>query len=203
LGATANPILPPLIASVTLRAKVRPGARQVVVVRASPDTVTRMVVDFPNGDTFSRKQISDTSGRASFKFIQRGSKIARFNNRALVTVSVGSGQNQLTEQYPYRVLFGSMDVAVSPRGAIVGSRVKVYVHTWPNRMVEIDLLYPNSRLVRLSRKTGRGGWLSAHQRIQPGAVSGNRRTVAVIAFLANGPSSVSASTSFVVQRSGR
>ncbi len=203
LGATANPVLPPLIASVTLRAKVSPGARQIVVVRVSPDTVTRLVVAFPNGDTLTRKQIADTSGRATFSFIQPRSKIARFSNRALVTVSVGSGQNQSSEQYPYRVLFGSMDVAVSPRETVAGSRVKVYVHTWPNRMVEIDLLYPSSRLVRLSRKTGQGGWLSARQQIEPGAVSGSRRTVAVIAFLARGPSSVSASTSFVVQQSGR
>jgi hypothetical protein len=202
-GATANPILPPLIASVRLKSRVHPGHLQVVVVRVSPDTVTRLVVVFPNGDTLTRRQIADTSGQATFSFVQPRSKIGRFSSRALVTVSVGSGQNQSSEQYGYKVLFGSIDVVASPRDIAPGSRVRLYVHTWPNRKVSIALLYPNSRLRKISRKTGAGGWLSASQRVLSGAVSANRRTVTVVALLSKGPLWVSASTSFDILALGR
>jgi hypothetical protein len=202
-GATANPILPPLIASVTLRPKVHPGHRQVVIVRVSPDTVTRLVVVFPNGDTLTRRQIADTSGRATFSFVQPRSKIGRFSSRAQVTVSVGSGQNQSSEQYGYKVLFGSIDVVASPREVAAGSLVHLYVHTWPNRKVSIALLYPNSRLLKTSRKTGAVGWLSTQQRVLTGAVSGTRRTVAVVALLSKGPLWVSASTSFDIRVAGQ
>lgn len=202
IGAAANPILPPLIASVSFRRVVHPGRRQIVNVRASPDTVTRLVVTFPNGDSLVKKVIAGTAGRARFSYVQRASEISRWSSKAHMRVVVGSGQTETSERFTYRIALGAIDAAVTPRIADAGSGVTVYVHTWPHRRVLAYLLFPNGRVQQLKGRTGGAGWAALHGRLRINTVVSGSRTIEVIALLARGPVRISTATSLVIGTRG-
>jgi hypothetical protein len=202
-GATANPILPPLIISVKLHSSVQARATQVVQAEVSPVTLTRMTVSFPNGDTFTRKQISDTLGTVIFKFTQSASKVARRSNTARVRIDVGSGGTLTSDVYAYHIGFASVDAVVSPRSAAPGDGFTIYVHTWPRRSLLVYLLYPNSHVFELVGRTGASGWASFHRTVDRGALYGSADSIQIVAVLNPGPLKDSATTSLGVSAPGQ
>jgi hypothetical protein len=202
-GATANPILPPLIVSVKLHSSVRPGTTQVVRTEVSPVTLTRMTVTFPNGDILTRKQISNTLGVATFLFRQSGSKITRASKTARVQIDVGSGGTLTSDAYKYRIGFASIDAIASPRSAAPGGSFTVFVHTWPRRSLLVYLLYPDSHVVEIVGRTGANGWATFHRRVERDALVGRTDSIQIVAVLNPGPLKDSATTSLGISAPGQ
>jgi hypothetical protein len=176
---------------------------QTVQIVVSPVTVTRMIVNFPNGDTLSRKQISDTTGAATFSFLQTASKITKGGAIASVRIEVGSGGTLTSDVYRYHIGFGTIDAVVKPRTASPGDSYTIFVHTWPHRRVLVYLLYPDSHVVNLVGTTGAEGWATFRRRLNQGALVGHDDHIQVIAILNPGPLKDSTTTSLGVTAQGQ
>ncbi|HEX8919616.1 MAG TPA: hypothetical protein VF898_14020 [Chloroflexota bacterium] len=164
--ATATPTTvagPPL--TVQLKPRVKPGTKQVVVIRSSPDTILHIRITFPDGEERTATTATDQSGVARYTFVQRPNRITRADLQATVIVQAVRNGATTTQSASYRIGWGMVDVSVLPRQQAVGKRVKIWVHSHARSLVTIHLRFPSGTTTKIQTTTGAGGWASASYRV--------------------------------------
>lgn len=178
--ATATTVVAPLL-TVQLKTRVKPGARQVIAVRSSPDTIIHILVKFPNGDQRLFITATDGAGRTSFAFLQHPSKITSRHRTAKVTVEALKESTVVSSKtLHYLIGWGPVDVSAEPRLQKVSHMVQIWVHTQARTQVNVVLRFPKKGQVkRLQGRTGPRGWVRLGYRIGHYLKSGHNHTVLV------------------------
>ena len=196
--ATATSIPgPPL--SIQLKARVKPGTRQVFVIRSVPDTIIHIHVRFPSGDSRTATTATDGKGIATYAFPQRASRIAYQQVYASVTIDAIKNSAITTKTVQYRILWGPIDVSVQPRVQAVSKSVTLWAHTSSRTRVRISLLFPKKGNVkRFFGVTGARGWVHIRYTIGQYLKNGSNHTVVVRARAQVGGKVVVATTTFQI-----
>jgi len=187
---------PPL--NLTLRQRVRPGQRQLLTITSSPNTTIHVRIDFPNGDTRSTTLTTSSAGVAHFAFPQHNSKVVfgRVFARVHVQANRGTGVAETTQRY--RIGWGKIDAAVSPRQVAVGQTVTVQVHSRANTAVTVFLHFSSGRTKLLRGVTASSGWAQIPYQIQRYLKTPAKHTVTVNARVRLRGNVYHAATSFVI-----
>lgn len=167
--ATATPVPPSptptrtsIPASISLaHSMVKPGEQQVVTVRADPNRQVHLVASFPNlPTTVTDATYPDSSGTATFSFIQPSNAISRKNRTARIDVELqgpAAGQSQALSA-TYTIGYGKIDISSSGFPANKTGRVTVWVHTHAHVAVKGKIQLAGVAATRFSVKTGKKGW---------------------------------------------
>jgi hypothetical protein len=181
---TPTPSTVPLTVTVQ-KSSVKDGQTQVVSVTSDPNTVVHLRVNYPNGDHQSHSVTTDASGKASYSYKQGSSKMTHSKFTVTVTAKAGSGTAANSASTTYKLKFGTIDVSAEPRSLAVGKTVDIFVHAASGSQVQVFLLPPGGKLVRLHGRTGPKGLASIKYRIPSNLVKGHNKKVTVLAKFAN------------------
>lgn len=169
--ATSTPLPPPVVA---LQNLVKPGAKQIVHVRFDPNVDVHFAVQYPNGDLTGTTGNTGANGTATYSFVQPASKITRFDRSAIVTVDITTPKGHFSVTSHYTIAYNQIDVAVTPREQVAGQPVKIWVHTGPNRAVNVIVKVSKKKQKRYFSITGLAGWTHVTFRPPAGSASGKR-----------------------------
>jgi len=175
--ASATPGTGPGAPTVTLKAQVQPGKKQVIKVHASAGVVIRFRVNYPNGDHQSHRATTNSSGNVSYSYTQGTSKIK--HNRFYATVTVKNPSNATTTKQ-YKILFGNIDASAEPRVQAVNKVVNLWVHTSARTRVVVTLQFPTGKLKKLNGRTGPKGWAHLKYKVGKKLTRGKNHKVTVV-----------------------
>jgi hypothetical protein len=160
-----------------MRARVRPGERQVIRSVTQPGRSVSFQVTYANGDTQRAQTIADAQGIATYSYAQRSSTITRRNTKATVRVTAGSA----AAAGSYTVAYGPIDISVEPRRQHPGGAVIVWVHSLARTAVSVAVSSSRRRDHVFSGVTDAVGWIHTTYRL-PSALS-----TGVVQFVARRP----------------
>lgn len=156
--ATATAVLgagPHLV--VSLRARVRPSEYQSIGVQTSSGATVRVQVRYPNGDTSTTVRHAGTTGTIRVRYRQRGSQILPQHRRAVVSVRVEVGNVSSQKSRTYKIGFGQLDVAVSPRTVHSHEPMTIWVHSASGVLVHVSIGSPHGLSFQLVTDIGGSG----------------------------------------------
>jgi hypothetical protein len=146
---------------VHLKSAVKPGSRQVISIKSSPNLAVHIRVDFPNGNHQVGNKKAGPNGIARYGYIQRPSEIRHDSQIARVTITLPD-RSGVSATRSYRIGFGPIDVSAEPRIVHAGEAVDLWVHAPRFAAVSIQLWDGGKSLADLHAHAGARGW--AHRR---------------------------------------
>lgn len=158
-----------------IRGTVAPGTQQEIQASTSSGTSLSFRVTFPNGDVMEAQRSADSTGVASFSFVQPASKITHLNRRAEVLVQTTASGTVESQTGAYTIGFGKIDVSAQPRRVSPGGRVSIWVHTRSRTTVEASVGLPGKKRLTLRGKTGGLAGRSFGTRCRPAQLPGRWR----------------------------
>jgi outer membrane protein assembly factor BamB len=195
--ATSTPVQVPL--SISDVAQVNPGQMQKISITSAPNTLVKIRIEYPNGDHQSGRATTDAGGKATYSFKQGGSKVKHNNSTATITATAGTGSSQHVVTATYKIGWGTIDLSAEPRSVAVGKVVDIFVHAKPRSKVDVFIVTPSGRFIRLNEgKTGPKGFASFKYTVPKGLVSGHNVKVTVLAKFASGNPSATTKTTFTI-----
>jgi outer membrane protein assembly factor BamB len=198
-AATATSTTPTTLPlTVTAKASVAAGKKQVVTFVTSPNVAISIRVNYPNGDHQSKKVTADSTGKASYTYTQAASKIKHNSSTATIIATVGTGAALTTKQATYKIGFGQVDVSAEPRTVAAKKVVNIYVHSKVGKRVAAYLLFPSGKFATLPGTAGSKGWAHIKYTVPTKATRGSNHKVTVQARPFSN-SSLSTRTTFTIK----
>ncbi|GAC1632198.1 MAG: hypothetical protein NVS4B2_16820 [Chloroflexota bacterium] len=188
---------PPLTVSVL--PYVQAGAKQIIHIASSPNSVIHVRITFPTGDTRSTTLGTDSSGVARFVFPQHSGRVVFNDDVAMVTVEAVRGSGATHAVARYRIGFAKFDLTVVPRTQAVDRVITIEAHAKPRSLVTAVMHFPSGIKQRLRGKTGAHGWVRLVYRVGHYLKRPDNHTVLVTARVRIGGKLYRAKSAFTIE----